>query len=225
MTSAIEPNFAMLFETSAFYLVHLAGGSIWVAIGHVSLEDPHENLNTRLLLRRATRLAAGPVATKLIIPNSEIHYTTCPASGGSDERKLAKIRVTISQRAKLPADALAIDWIAEGKVARVAVVHSDTLKEAEIFARQRGFNPVSFAAIPEAGQFGREANFGPAPTATPPGNVARVSDPGAIFDPSSKGIASYLKVCLLQYDRAASAKNSGQRRHGPGPRINQNELE
>ncbi|MFD1809552.1 hypothetical protein ACFSHQ_20100 [Gemmobacter lanyuensis] len=85
------------------------------------------------------------------------------------------------------------DWAGEGPVVQVAVIARETLQEAESFAQQYRFNPVSFVGLPDPASFDGEPWFGPSEAAAqllPEGEfVERDSAPVVIIsrEPTSRG--------------------------------------
>ena len=96
-----------------------------------------------------------------MIPNSQIKYLTLPAAGPDAASRRAQIRRELEGKTPYEVDELVFDWWGKGPSVQVAVVARETLAEAEAFATANRLNPLSFVAIPEAGQFGAEPWFGP----------------------------------------------------------------
>ncbi|GAB1362632.1 hypothetical protein MASR1M32_18680 [Rhodobacter sp.] len=100
-----------------------------------------------------------------MIPNSQIRYLELDAPGPSDEERAAQIRAGLEGKTPYPVDDLVFDWSGKGKLVRVAVLARETLQEAEGFATTHRFNPLSFVAIPDYGDFNGEPWFGATKTA------------------------------------------------------------
>ncbi len=156
----MKPTFALDFRNDAITLLHRVPRG-WQPIGHVALDAP--DLDEALSYLRATALGLSPrgMVTKLIIPNSQILYTqvTVPDMVGSRKRK--QVLRGLEGLTPYALSDLAFDMWGEGPEFQVAVVAKETLAEAEAFAVQHRFSPVSFVAIPENGLFLGEPWFGP----------------------------------------------------------------
>lgn len=155
----MKPSFALSFTEDAIQLLHRAGKG-WVVVGETPFAAP--DLDEALDYMRRTALGLEPAgfATKLVIPNSQIRYMEMDAPGPSDEERRAQIRAGLEGRTPYPVDDLVFDWSGKGKLVRVAVLARETLDEAEAFAASHRFNPVSFVAIPDYGDFSGEPWFG-----------------------------------------------------------------
>jgi hypothetical protein len=155
----MKPAFALDFRNDAIALLHRSSGG-WLLVGRVALDAP--DLPEALSYLRATALGLSPrgLATKLILPDEQLLVTTVDAPGPDEASRLAQIRTSLEGQTPYAVEDLVFDWeLVDGDV-RVAVVARETLDEAESFATEHRFNPVSFAAAPAKGYAG-EAFFGP----------------------------------------------------------------
>lgn len=158
----MKPSFALNLSFEGISLLHRAKGG-WRLIGEVGLDDPKLAERLRYMRATATELSGGRFASKLIIPNSQILYRKMDALGATDAQREQKIREGLEGATPYALDELVFDWADAGNgMAWVAAVARQTLREAEEFAAEHRFNPVSFVAIPEPGSFEREPFFGPA---------------------------------------------------------------
>ncbi|MEC7763619.1 MAG: hypothetical protein VX874_17075 [Pseudomonadota bacterium] len=196
----MKPNFALDFTHDGIRLLFRAAGG-WSHVGEVALDDPKMSEHLKALRGVAEELGEGTVTTKLIIPDSQILYTTVEAPGPDDVAREVQIRVALEGMTPYSVSDLVFDWRAEGDVARVAVLANETMEEAEGFASQFGVNPVSFVARPDSGSFSGEPFFGKTksasrilggnervtPDATPvPRNPRRMDLPGATPAPAAE---------------------------------------
>ena len=156
----MKPNFALNLSHEGISLLHRAQAG-WARVGDISLDDPNFVEELAVLRRTATDLEAGGLTTKLVIPNSQILYIDIAAPGPGTSDRIAQIRDGLVGMTPYDVRDLIFDWRMKGKVAQVAVVARDTLHEAESFATQYRFNPVSFVAVPANGTFPGEPFFGP----------------------------------------------------------------
>lgn len=155
----MKPAFALDFRNDAIALLHRTPGG-WHQVGRVTLDEP--DLPGALSYLRATALGLSPrgLATKLILPDDQILVTSVEAPGPDDASRQTQIRAALEGRTPYAVEDLVFDWEEVNGEVRVAVIARETLAEAEGFASEHRFNPVSFAAAPAAGFVG-EPWFGP----------------------------------------------------------------
>lgn len=156
----MKPNFALNFSPDSISLLHRTARG-WLEVGATALDAPDLGEALSYLRRSALGLAPHGVAAKLVIPNAQILYTEVDAPGPDDAHREAQIRRALEGVTPYDVDELVFDWSGDGPRVQIAVVARETLQEAEGFAAQHRFNPLSFVAIPEAGQFRGEPWFGP----------------------------------------------------------------
>ena len=160
----MKPTFALDLTRETIGLLHRTPKG-WLSIGEVAFDAP--DLGEALDYMRKTALGLSPmgVATKLILPNSQILYTEVHAPGPSRDDKRRQIATALEGRTPYAVEDLVFDWSGKGATVKVAVIAKETLAEAEAFAVEHRLNPVSFVAIPEEGTFVGEPWFGPAAAA------------------------------------------------------------
>jgi hypothetical protein len=156
----MKPTFALDLTREAIGLLHRTPKG-WLSIGEVAFDAP--DLPEAMDYLRKTALGLSPlgVATKLILPNSQILYTEVHAPGPSRDEKRRQIAAALEGRTPYEVEDLVFDWSGKGATVKVAVIAKETLAEAEGFAVEHRLNPVSFVAIPEEGTFVGEPWFGP----------------------------------------------------------------
>jgi hypothetical protein len=156
----MKPTFALDLTRETIGLLHRTPKG-WLSIGEVAFDAP--DLAEALDYLRKTALGLSPMglATKLILPNSQILYTEIHAPGPSRDEKRRQIAAALEGRTPYAVEELVFDWSGKGATVKVAVVAKETLAEAEAFAVEHRLNPVSFVAIPEDGTFVGEPWFGP----------------------------------------------------------------
>lgn len=155
----MKPSFALnLTSDSVGLLQRTADG--WRDIGSVPFDAP--DLPEALGALRATvdGTASAGLTTKIVLPNSQILYTEVTAPGPDNGARRSQIRAALEGLTPYAVRELVFDWHGTGETVKVAVVARETLKEAEEFAEEHQFNPLSFVAAPEADQFGKEPWFG-----------------------------------------------------------------
>lgn len=186
----MKPSFALTLAQDSIGLLHRTPSG-WLVLGTVQFDDPA--LTETMAELRATALGLEPqgLATKLVIPNSEILYDSLRAPGPKAAERRAQIGAALEGRTPYGLEDLVYDWSGTGEEVQVAVVARDTLAQAEAFATEHGFNPVSFVAIPDPGGFGAEPWFGL--TEAAPGilakgeKVSRDQDPIRIIQRAGRG--------------------------------------
>ncbi|MCF6315631.1 MAG: translation initiation factor 2, partial [Marinosulfonomonas sp.] len=158
----MKPNFALDLSHEGIGLLH-RGADGWHTVGQVSLDDTEFTEKLGYLRQTAAALESGGVTTKLVIPNSQILFKTVEAKGPSEAERNIQIRAALDGTTPYEVDDLVYDWSvvqgADNGTVRVAAVARETLAEAEAFASEHGFNPLSFVAIPENGLFSKAEPF------------------------------------------------------------------
>ncbi|MDP2083690.1 MAG: translation initiation factor 2, partial [Gemmobacter sp.] len=176
----MKPSFALTLSHESIGLMHRTPQG-WVSIGTVATDDPDLTGALDYLRRTALGLEPQGFATKVVIPNTEILYDVLRAPGPKPAQRRAQIAAALEGRTPYTLDELTFDWSGTGDEVHVAIVARETLAEAEAFATEHGFNPVSFVAIPAPGGFAAEPWFGQtscAPDLLAPGEkVVRDQDP------------------------------------------------
>ncbi len=177
----MKPDFALDFRDGQIALMHRVEGA-WAVIGRVAQDDP--DLDAAMSYLRATALGLSPrgIATKLIVPNDAVLYTALQGLPFDAVARAAQIAAGLQGRTPYDVADLVYDWTDAGDVAHLAVIARETLSEAEGFAAQHRFNPVSFAALPEQGGFDGEVWFGAtqlSQTLLAPGEVVERDDVAA----------------------------------------------
>jgi len=154
----MKPNFALDLSHDGIGLLH-RGADGWHSVGNVSLDDPEFSEKLGFLRQTAAALESSGVTTKLVIPNSQIRFITAEAPGPTDAERNEQVRDALVGTTPYPIDELAYDWTESDGAVLVAAVARETLDEAESFAVEHGFNPVSFVATPNPGTFSTAEPF------------------------------------------------------------------
>ena len=155
----MKPTFALDLTRDVVGLLHRTPKG-WLSLGEVAFDAP--DLDEALAYLRKTALGLSPLglASKIVLPNSQILYTEVNAPGPSREEKRRQIAEALEGKTPYDVADLVFDWSGKGATVKVAVVARETLEEAEAFAVQHKLNPVGFVAIPEDGAFVGEPFFG-----------------------------------------------------------------
>lgn len=211
----MKPNFALDLSHEGINLLHRSKGG-WTLVGSVALDDPDMGGRLEDLRRSAAMLESGGLTAKIIIPDSQILYTTLDAPGPDDISREVQIRAALDGLTPYPVGELVFDWRAEGDKARVAVLARETMDEAESFAVQHKFNPVSFVARPGRGKFSGEPFFGKtraAATILPAGERVEPDSTPVPRNPAAKELPESARVD----DHREQTPESGTPEAGPVP--------
>ncbi len=187
----MKPNFALILSSEVIGLLHRTPRG-WLPVGEVATDSA--DLAVQLSWLRATAMELSPqgFSTKLILPNDQILYDEIAAPGPETAQRRRQIRRALEGRTPYPLEDLVFDWWGTGERVRIAVVAKETLEEAEAFAEEHGFQPVSFVAIPPDPAFAGEPFFGQAKAAArivgAGESVSRDQDPVKILarDPAAE---------------------------------------
>ncbi len=156
----MKPRFALSLSSERIVLLHRVSRG-WNRAGEVSLDSAELAAELRMLRTTASALESGGVRCKLVLPEDQILYTRIPLDVTSSAPHEPALRAALVGLTPYDVDDLVFDWEDKGDHALVAVVARETLQEAEAFASDHKFNPVSFVAIPkDADAFPREPWFG-----------------------------------------------------------------
>jgi hypothetical protein len=151
----MKPDFALILSFQGIDLLY-RGAPGWQTVGDVRLDSPDLDAALADLRARAEALAPGPVLCKLIIPDDQIKYLDLESEDDPEQA----VRAALDGATPYSVDDLSYDWSAQDGRIQVAAVALETLAEAEAFATQHDFAPISFAAMPDAGKFAGEPFFG-----------------------------------------------------------------
>ncbi len=176
----MKPNFALSLSFEGIRLLHRAAGG-WRLVNEVSLDAGDMAGELAMLRKTAASLEPGGVRAKLLIPNAQIKYLTIDTPDKDDAARRTAAEEALEGATPYAVSDLVFDISVDGSRTHVAAVARETLTEAEAFAVEHRFHPVSFAAIPGDQPYLGEPWFGP--TATAP----RLLEPGEEIEPD--GIA------------------------------------
>lgn len=155
----MKPSFALTLSNERVGLLHRTPKG-WMPVGDCAFGSADFDAALEYLRSSALGLSPKGITTKLVIPNSEILYLEIEAPGPDANTRRRQIRTALKDKTPYPVEELVFDSWGKGPVVQVAVVWKGTLDEAEGFADAHRFNPVSFVANPEDGQFKGEPWFG-----------------------------------------------------------------
>jgi len=208
----MKPNFALSFTSDSIGLLHRTARG-WLEIGSTGIEAPDLAEALSYLRRSALGLAPHGVATKLILPEDQVLYLTLEAPGPTDAAREAQIRRGLEGRTPYDVADLVFDWAGDGHEVQVAVVARDTLHEAEAFAADHRFNPVSFVARPDPALFTGEPWFGPSQMA------ASLLGAGEVVERDAEPVSAITRGEAARAHRAEPAAPAPEVQPEPEPEV------
>ena len=156
----MKPNFALTLSFDGIGLLHRVHSG-WHLVGEVGLSSDDLSGEMAVLRRTAQQLDSSGLTCKLVIPNEQIRYLTIDTPAADDAVRVRAARDALDGATPYPVEQLRLDWTADGDRTHVAAVAQETLEEAEAFAAEHRFGPVSFVATPPEKAFVGEVYFGP----------------------------------------------------------------
>ena len=154
-----KPDFALTLSFEGIGLL-LRNGTVWNRVGDVPLDVSDLSKALDVLRKTASDLSDSPLHVKLVLPDEQIKYLRITDPGGGREVQEAAVKAALDGATPYGLDELSYDWSELKGELTIAAVAYETLEEAETFACENGFEPVYFAAAPEAGTFSGEPYFG-----------------------------------------------------------------
>ncbi|MEY8840077.1 hypothetical protein AB9K41_13710, partial [Cribrihabitans sp. XS_ASV171] len=146
-------------------------------VGDAPLDAP-DLAGALAALRDRALLLEPQVTCKLIIPNEQIKYLTVETGTLDEEARREAVETALDGATPYTIDELSYDISPDGTVTHVAAVARETLDEAEAFAREHGFDALSYVAVPDDNPFLGEPFFGPAPAVSDRTGSAAVEPDG-----------------------------------------------
>lgn len=151
LTQGMKPAFALSLSSEGIALFHRAADG-WRDVGRTAFDN--EDLPKALAALRADALRLEPdsLYCKLILPRDQIRYLTVETGEVDEDARLAAARLALEGATPYAVEELAFDISADGPRTHVAAVALETLDEAETFAVEHDFGPVSFVSQPSKAQ-------------------------------------------------------------------------
>ena len=149
-------NFALSLSSDGIKLLQRVSDG-WHLVSETELDVP--DLGAALSQMRDDALALDPTGlrTKVLIPSEQIKFITLETA----QTSIDDVMSALEGATPYATSDLVVDFDRNGGRTFIAAVARETLDEAEAFATQYNFAPVSFAAIPEQMTFKGEVFFGP----------------------------------------------------------------
>lgn len=157
----MKPNFALILSMDGIALLQRASPG-WALVGDAYPDSPDLADQMAGLRADAERLAPGEATFKVVIPNDQIRYLSIPAGSPDPTVRTQEVEAALDGATPYALDELAVDHTVAGRNIQIAAVALETLQEADEFARNFGFDPVSFVAMPEGKEYSGEPFFGTA---------------------------------------------------------------
>ncbi|WP_421906947.1 hypothetical protein [Mameliella sp.] len=155
------PNFALSLSFEGIALLRRMGPR-WARIDDVPLDHPDFDSRVIALRDRAESLDPSGAQVALIIPNEQIRYLDQPDLGGDETARDLAIRASLDGATPYAVNELKYDYVVTDGRLQIAAVAIETLDEAQSFAVEHGFDPVSFMAQAPEGAFDSAVFFGKA---------------------------------------------------------------
>lgn len=155
------PNFALSLSFDGIALLRRMGPR-WALIDDVPLD--HADFDSRVIALRDRAESLDPTGAQvaLIIPNEQIRYLDQPDLGGDETARDIAIRASLDGATPYAVNELKFDYVVTDGRLQIAAVAIETLDEAQSFAVEHGFDPVSFMAQAPEGAFDSAVFFGKA---------------------------------------------------------------
>lgn len=160
----MKPNFALTLSAEGLRLLQRAPSG-WLLVGDAEFDSDTFGETLADLRAKAELLSPGAVRTKLVLPNDQIKYMTVGSTAKSEDEAEGDAEFALERATPYALDELAYDWSLDDGQLFLAAVARETLTEAEAFAVEHEFNPVSFVGLPEQNDFPGEPFFGVARSA------------------------------------------------------------
>ncbi|MAP13844.1 MAG: hypothetical protein CMH86_02590, partial [Oceanibulbus sp.] len=177
----MKPNFTLSLSFDGIRLLHRTSGG-WQLVGEVALDSADLAAELAVLRKTATALEPGGLRSLLLIPDAQIKYLAIDTAGMDTAARRATAAEALEGATPYPVADLVFDVHADGAQSHVAAVARETLEEAEAFAVEHRFHPVSFAAAPAAEAFVGVPHFGMTQAAS------ALLDPGETVTPEADPI-------------------------------------
>ncbi|MDX1781471.1 MAG: hypothetical protein R3256_09130 [Thalassovita sp.] len=138
----------------------------WHRVGSVPFDSDDLTAALSELRETAFRLEPDGLTTKLVLPGDQVKYLSVPTAGTDPDGYEGLAQRALDGATPYDLSELAVDWVEQDGQLHIAAVARETLSEAEAFAHEHQFNPVSFVAQPAEGEFVGEPFFGGTHAAT-----------------------------------------------------------
>jgi hypothetical protein len=159
----MQPDFALSLSFEGIALLRRTGDA-WAEIDSVFLDTDDLDAAVTGLRHRAEALDPDGAKVSLVIPNEQIRYLDMPDLGCDPSSRKAAILGALDGATPYAVEELVHDHSLSNQRLLIAAVARETLGEAQAFAENYGFKPVSYVARAEVGAFNGAVFFGPVPS-------------------------------------------------------------
>lgn len=154
----MKPVFALSLSFEGITLFYRAADG-WRIVGDVAADSANLAEDLAALRSKAERLRPAPMRCKVILPDDQIRYLTVQTGPLMGDAQRALIEAELEGATPYTLQELAFDVELGSGHAFVAAAAKETLAEAEAFATEHGFEPVSFVGNPANAEFGGKEPF------------------------------------------------------------------
>ncbi|AVO36413.1 hypothetical protein [Pukyongiella litopenaei] len=154
----MKPGFTLSLSIGGIELLHDSAEGR-ESLGSVAPDAPDLIDALARLRERACGISPGGIATRVLIPNSQIRYMALDSGPLDDDARQQFARKALDGATPYAVEELVIDTASRDGVTHIAAVARETLEEARIFADQHGFNPRDYLAIPDPDDYPGEVVF------------------------------------------------------------------
>lgn len=155
----MKPVFALSLSFEGIGLAVRARDG-WRHVGEVKLDTPDLPGALDALRERGDSFSGAQATSKIVLPTDQVRYLTVETGSFEGETRRTMVLRALEQATPYGLDDLSYDIRDADGRSFVAAVARDTLNEAEAFAVEHGFAPMSFVAVPEPADFPGEPFFG-----------------------------------------------------------------
>ena len=174
----MKPNFTLTLSFEGIGLLHRSQTG-WARVGDVPLDLPDLTGALALLKETAAQITPKALSVKIALPPEQIKYLRVTRPEGAADKQESAVQAALDGATPYTLDELAYCWAETEQALVIAAVAKETLKEAEAFARDNGFQPLYFTARPDAADYVGEPFFGVCSGVE--GTVERDHEVGAII--------------------------------------------
>ncbi len=145
----MKPGFTLSLSIEGIELLHDSADGR-ESLGSVAPDAPDLIDALARLRARAQAISPDGIATRVLIPNSQIRYMALESGPLDDDGRRHLARQALDGATPYAVEELVINTAMQDGIIHVAAVARETLEEARVFADEHGFNPQDYLAIPES---------------------------------------------------------------------------
>ena len=146
----MTPDFALSLSQDGIDLLRLTEAG-WKVVAQADPREPDLGAQMHALRKKTDAPDGEPLDVSIILPEDQVKFFSLETSGLDTAARTALVRDTLDETTPYTADEIVFDAQVDGNTTNVAAVARQTLDEAEAFARQFDFAPMSYVAQPQDG--------------------------------------------------------------------------